>query len=154
MSETGPIPRPDPALNHALRDAEGEPPFAEVDWERLRGRIAAGAELPLARLRREAAEAPASAPALAATAGPSSARARRWRVPLAAAAGIAAVALAGALRLGPWGGASPGAEVQLGQEARVVDEIVAASLPESVGSLISGQAAEEALLEAVVGSET
>lgn len=153
MSETGPIPRPDPALNRALRDAEGEPPFAEVDWERLRGRIAAGAELPLARLRREAEAASSSAPApTGSTAG--LARARRWRVPLAAAAGIAAVALAGALRLGPWGDASPGAEGQPGQEARVVDEIVAASLPESVGSLISGQAAEDALLEAVVGSES
>src|SRR4051812_16882473 len=65
----------DPQLAAALRDAYGEPP--EADWNALRGRISARAELPLARMRH--------------------AQPRRWRplralVPLAAAAGIAGTA--------------------------------------------------------------
>jgi hypothetical protein len=65
----------DPRLAAALRDACGDPP--EIDWNALRGRVAAQAELPLARMRQ--------------------AQPRRWRplralVPLAAAAGIAGTA--------------------------------------------------------------
>jgi hypothetical protein len=65
----------DPRLADALRDTYGDPP--EIDWNALRGRVAAQAELPLARMRH--------------------APPRRWRplralVPLAAAAGIAGTA--------------------------------------------------------------
>lgn len=65
----------DPALAAALRDAYGDPP--EVDWEGLRGRITAQAELPLARMRRS---------------GGGWRRPLRALVPLAAAAGIAGTA--------------------------------------------------------------
>lgn len=146
---TDPIrdPERDPALGEALRRAGGEPPFDEVDWAGLRGRIAAGAELPLARLRREA------------VAGPSPSRARSartggWRrvVPAAAAAGIGAIALAGTLRFLPMGAAesSPGSLPP--QEAVLVEEIVSASLPDGLSALLSGEAAADALMEAAVGS--
>jgi len=72
----------DPRLAAALRESYGDPP--EIDWNALRARVAAQAELPLARLRH--AQPQAVQP-----------QARRWRplralVPLAAAAGIAGTA--------------------------------------------------------------
>jgi len=74
----------DPQLAGALRDSYGDPP--EIDWNALRGRVAAQAELPLARLRHAQPQAV-----------PPQTQARRWRplralVPLAAAAGIAGTA--------------------------------------------------------------
>jgi hypothetical protein len=71
------FPDRDPQLGAALREAYGDVP--EIDFAALRGRIAAQAELPLARARKT--------------------RPRGWRplralVPLAAAAGIAGTAFA------------------------------------------------------------
>lgn len=45
-------PERDSNLADALRRAEGEPPFAAVDWSRLQRRISERASLPLARLKR------------------------------------------------------------------------------------------------------
>lgn len=111
----------DPALAAALRGMDDAP---EVDWTALRARVAAQAELPLARRRRTL----------------SIRRGLRAIVPLAAAAGIAAIALGGL----------PGREPALSQEERaVVEEILTLSTPDQVGSLMTGEAAEEAMLEAV-----
>ncbi|CAA9338158.1 MAG: hypothetical protein AVDCRST_MAG68-2886 [uncultured Gemmatimonadetes bacterium] len=117
----------DPELAALLRAAAPEPPVDEVDWERLRGAVRARAELPLARLRRDAAPR----------------RTRRW-LPLSAAAAIAAVALGVSLR--------PAPEPLPVEERRLVEAIVAESLPANVDQMISGDAAEGALLEAAVGS--
>ncbi|HEX6371971.1 MAG TPA: hypothetical protein VF006_23810 [Longimicrobium sp.] len=111
----------DPALAAALGALDGDAP--RVDWSALRARVAAGAELPLARRRRTL----------------SLRRGLRAVVPLAAAAGIAAVALRGL----------PG-EPALSQEERaVVEEILTLSTPDQVGLLMTGEAAEQAMLEAV-----
>lgn len=147
MTDPNRDPERDPALGAALRRAGGEPPFDEVDWAGLRGRIAAGAELPLARLRRE----PVAAPS------PSRARPARvggWRrvVPVAAAACVGAVALAGTLRFLPGAAADSSAVALPPQEAVLVEEIVSASLPDGFAALLSGEAAADALLEAAVGS--
>jgi hypothetical protein len=115
----------DPELAALLRGAAPEPPVDDVDWERLRGAVSARAELPLARLRRDAP------------------RPRRW-LPLSAAAAIAAVALGVSLR--------PAPEPLPVEERRLVEAIVAESLPANVDQMISGAAAEGALLEAAVGS--
>jgi hypothetical protein len=116
----------DPALGAALRDLYGETP--QPDWEALRARAAAQAELPLAR-RRRARPLP---------------RALRAVLPLAAAAGIAAVALT----------TFPGREPRLSQaDEAVVEEILELSVPGEVGALMSGEAADQALLEAVDGGE-
>ena len=113
----------DPALTAALRGLDG-PPAPEPDWAALRTRVAAAAELPLARRRR-------TLPLR---------RGLRAIVPLAAAAGIAALALR----------ALPGNEPKLSQEERaVVDEILTLSTPDQVGLLMTGEAAEQAMLEAV-----
>ena len=111
----------DPALAAALRGMDDTP---EVDWSALRARVAAQAELPLARRRRTL----------------SIRRGLRAIVPLAAAAGIAAIALRGV----------PHREAALSQEERaVVEEILTLSTPDQVGSLMTGEAAAEAMLEAV-----
>lgn len=137
-------PERDPALGRALRRAGGEPPFDEVDWAGLRSRIAAGAELPLARLRRESAAAPSRA---------RPARTGGWRrvVLVAAAACVGAVALAGTLRFLPGAAESSPGSLPL-QEAVLVEEIVSASLPDGFAALLSGEAAADALLDAAVGS--
>lgn len=112
----------DPALAAALRGLEGaaDPP----DWGALHARLSAAAQLPLARRRRAR----------------SLRRGLRAVVPLAAAAGIAAVALR----------ALPDGEPRLSQEERaVVDEILTLSTPDQVGLLMTGEAAERAMLEAV-----
>ncbi|HEX8359707.1 MAG TPA: hypothetical protein VF613_06365 [Longimicrobium sp.] len=119
----------DPALAALLREAAPEPPLDDVDWERLRGAVSARAELPLARLRRDA------APRWT----------RRW-LPLGAAASIAAAAFAVALRTSPDPAPLPV------EERRLVEAIVAESLPANVDQMISGDAAEGALMEAAVGS--
>jgi hypothetical protein len=115
----------DPGLGAALRELYGEAPAA--DWDALRARVAAGAELSLAARRR------------------ARSRALRLRalLPLAAAAGIAAVALA----------ALPGRQPpRLSQaDQAVVEEILSLSVPGEVGALMSGEAADQALLEAVAG---
>jgi hypothetical protein len=74
---------PDPRLGAALRWVAGDAPMEEVDWSALRGAIRDRSELPIARLRARR-------------------RRARWTrplIPLAAAAGIGAVALLGG-RLG------------------------------------------------------
>jgi hypothetical protein len=112
----------DPALAAALRGMDGDAPA--MDWDALRARVTAQAELPLARRRRTM----------------SVRRTLRAVVPLAAAAGIAAVALGGI----------PGREKTLSQEERaVVEEILTLSTPDQVGLLMTGEAAEQAMLEAV-----
>lgn len=111
----------DPALAAALRGMDDAP---EADWSALRARVTAAAELPLARRRRTL----------------SLRRGMRAVVPLAAAAGIAAVALGGLSQRQP----------ALSQEERaVVDEILTLSTPDQVGLLMTGEAAEQAMLEAV-----
>ncbi len=111
----------DPALAAALRGMDDAP---EPDWSALRAQVTAAAELPLARRRRTL----------------SIRRGMRAIVPLAAAAGIAAIALGGLERREP----------ALSQEERaVVDEILTLSTPDQVGLLMTGEAAEQALLEAV-----
>jgi hypothetical protein len=115
----------DPALAAALRGMDGDAPA--MDWDALRARVTAEAELPLARRRRTF----------------SMRRGLRAIVPLAAAAGIAAIALGGL----------PGREPPLSQEERaVVDEILTLSTPDQVGLLMAGEAAEQAMLEAVEDS--
>jgi hypothetical protein len=115
----------DPVLGAALRDLRGDAPA--VDWDALRARVAAEAELPLARRRRARA----------------TGRRLRTVLPLAAAAGIAAIALT----------ALPDRRPSLSQaDEAVVEEILELSVPGEVGALMTGEAADEALLEAV-GSE-
>jgi hypothetical protein len=111
----------DPALA-ALHEAAAEP-APEVDWEALRGRISADARMPLARRRQSR----------------RTAVRLRALLPLAAAAGIAGLALA----------AVPGrrAPAVTPQERREIQAALRESLPDQVGLLISGEAAEAALLE-------
>ncbi len=121
-------PERDAALSAALRGAMGDVP--EPDWDRLRSSVAARAELPLARRRRET-------------------RSRPWTrarslLPLAAAAGIAGLALS--LTLRP---ADPPPLTEA--DRRMVEQIVDAQLPD-VDPLLSGEAAREALIEAMVDS--
>jgi hypothetical protein len=116
----------DPELAALLRSATPEAPAHEVDWNRLHGVIASRAELPLAALRRP---------------GSPARRARSW-FPLGLA-GIAAASLAIALRPAPAPRTLPL------EERRVVDAIVAESLPSNVDQMISGDAAEGALLAAL-----
>lgn len=112
----------DPVLGAALRGLEGDAPA--VDWDALRARARAQAELPLARRRRTR----------------SLHRGLRAVLPLAAAAGIAAVALT----------ALPDRPPPLSRaDEAVVEEILDLSVPGEVGALLTGQAADEALLEAV-----
>jgi hypothetical protein len=117
----------DPELAALLSSAAPQPPMDDVDWEHLRGVANSRAELPLARLR-----------------SPARPRLRQW-MPLGAAAGIAA-SLVFALRPAPAPGPLPA------EERRIVDAIVAESLPSNVDQMLSGAAAEGALLAAVVGS--
>ena len=119
-------PERDPQLAAALRELHGDAPAP--DWEALRARVSASAELPLARRRRTR----------------SVSRALRTALPLAAAAGIAAVALT----------ALPGRDAPrlTRADAAVVDEILELSVPAPVDALVSGEAADEALLQAVEGS--
>jgi hypothetical protein len=112
----------DPVLGAALRDLQGDTP--EMDWDALRARVSASAELPLARRRRSR----------------SLSRTLRAVLPLAAAAGIAAVAFT----------ALPGREPRLSQaDQAVVEEILDLSVPGEVGALMTSEAADAALLEAV-----
>lgn len=110
----------DPALAAALRAADDAP---EVDWEALRTRITAAAELPLARRRQPRRPSPRL----------------RALVPLAAAAGVAGLALAVLPDREP-PPISP-------QERVEIQAALQESLPEQVGLLLSGEAAEAALLE-------
>jgi len=112
----------DPVLAAALRDLQGEPP--EVDWDTLRARTVSRAELPLARRHR---------------ARPLS-RALRTLIPLAAAAGIGAVALTA------WPDRAPALSRA---DQAVVEEILDLSVPGEVGALMSADAADRALLQAV-----
>lgn len=112
-------------LGTLLREAAG--PAPEPDWDALHRRITAAAELPLARSRRSGR---VPRPLL------------RTLVPLAAAAGLAGAFLA----LNPGEGELPP------QEQAMIEQMVDASLPESVDQLITGEAAQGALLEVVAGS--
>ena len=107
-----------------LRESAEQPPA--VDWDALRGRITAAAELPLARQRR--ARRHPLAPLL------------RTLLPLAAAAGVA----------GAYVSLRP-AQPSLDDQA-MIEQMVEASLPESVDQLITGEAAQGVLLEVVAGS--
>ena len=113
----------DPELAAALRALRPDAP--EPDWAALRARTAAAAELPLARRR----------------------RARRMSgavravLPLAAAAAIAAVALTTL--------PDRGADRLSQADEAMVEEILDLSVPEQVATLITGEAADRALLEAV-----
>ncbi|HZG43467.1 MAG TPA: hypothetical protein VEY93_10925 [Longimicrobium sp.] len=112
----------DPALAAALHEAAGDP-TPPVDWEALRARISADARMPLARRR------------------PSRRTAVRLRalLPLAAAAGVAGLALAVVPERRP--------PAVTPQERREIQAALRESLPDQVGLLISGEAAEAALLE-------
>ncbi|HYH78254.1 MAG TPA: hypothetical protein VEX86_00605 [Longimicrobium sp.] len=118
-------PERDPQLAAALRTAYGDPP--EIDWTALRGRVAAQAELPLARRRH--------------------AQPRRWRplralVPLAAAAGIAGAAFA----------LTRPAEPPLTQADRQqVEQILNATTP-ALSDLVTAPGGSEELLSAALGS--
>jgi hypothetical protein len=121
-------PERDAALSAALRGAMGDVP--EPDWDRLRSSVAARAEMPLARRRRDARPRPGT-------------RARSL-LPLAAAAGVAGLAISLAtLRQEP----PPLTEA----DRQMVEQIVDAQLPD-VDPLLSGEAAREALIEAMVDS--
>jgi hypothetical protein len=112
----------DPVLADALRGAGDEPPA--VDWDALRGRVSAGAQLPLARRRH----------------GRAAGRGLRVLLPLAAAAGIAAVAVT----------AVPDRAPALSRaDQALVEEILDLSVPGEVGALMAGDAADRALLKAV-----
>jgi len=117
----------DPALEAALRGAYGDPP--EADWDALRGAVLARAELPLAGLRRK-------------QRSPWQARFRAL-VPLAAAAGVVATAVA-------LGVHEPQPRVTAADRAQV-ELILNESLPD-VSELVSGQAGSEQLLDAALGS--
>jgi hypothetical protein len=112
----------DPALAAALHDASGAP-APEVDWEALRARISANAQMPLARRRQSR----------------RTAVRLRALLPLAAAAGIAGLALATVPE-----GRAPDVTPQ---ERSDIQAALRESLPEQVALLISGEAAEAALLE-------
>lgn len=122
-------PERDPQLAALLREAAGEVP--EIDWERLRGEIVAGAELPLARMRKTP---------------------RRWPpafrslVPLAAAAGIAGAALA----LGAHTPRAPDTRPVTDQDRAQVEQILNESMPDL--QAVTGEAANEQLLNAAIGS--
>jgi hypothetical protein len=119
-------PERDETLSALLRDAAGPPP--SVDWEALHDRITAAAELPLRQALRDRRRRP-RVPLL------------RALLPLAAAAGLAGAYVA----LRPADDLTPG-------DQAMVDQMVEASLPESVDQLITGEAAQGALLEVVEGS--
>jgi hypothetical protein len=129
----------DTGLEALLRGAAQQPPVDEVDWARLRGVVSARAELPLAALRRGAA--PAAHIAVPVAAPPR--RTRAW-LPLGAAGLAAAASLAWMVR---------GAPAPLpAEERRMVEAIVAESVPVPVDQMLSGAAAEGALLQAAVES--
>jgi len=112
----------DPVLGAALHDAAGAP-APEVDWEALRARISADARMPLARRRQ-----------------PRRTAVRlRALLPLAAAAGVAGLALATVPDRRP--------PAVTPQERTEIQAALRESLPDQVALLISGEAAEAALLE-------
>ena len=112
----------DPVLSAALRETPAGP-APEVDWEALRARISADARLPLARRRQSR----------------RTAVRLRALLPLAAAAGIAGLALAVVPDRRP-PDVTP-------QERSEIQAALRESLPDQVALLISGEAAEAALLE-------
>jgi len=122
----------DAALSAALRDAYG--PVPEPDLDRMRGALMAQAELPLARLRRDGRAQPA--------------RGRfRSLVPLAAAAGVAGLALV----LGVHAPAAPRHHEVSAADRAQVEQILNESLP-SPGEMLAGQGAGDDLLSAAIGS--
>ncbi|HEY7767550.1 hypothetical protein [Longimicrobium sp.] len=112
----------DPALAAALHDA-AVASAPEVDWDALRARISADARMPLARRRQSR----------------RTAVRLRALLPLAAAAGVAGLALATIPDRSP-PGVTP-------QERTEIQAALRESLPDQVALLISGDAAEAALLE-------
>jgi hypothetical protein len=146
---------PDAAFANALRRGEPEPPLHEVDWDGMRARLNAGAELPLARLRAEArqaapdaaTEAPARPVAVRTRAAGS--RALRWLVPLAAAAGMGGLLLGRPLPTP----SSHGTAVPVAQPAPAeVQAILDATIPDRVDVAIDREEAdEEAVITASIG---
>lgn len=120
----------DSVLAAALHDAAGAP-APEVHWEGLRARISGEARMPLARRRQSRR-----------TAGR-----LRALLPLAAAAGVAGLALAAVPDRRP--------PAVTPQERTEIQAALRESLPDQVALLISGEAAEAALLESAdeIGGE-
>jgi hypothetical protein len=112
----------DPALAAALHDAAGAP-APGVDWDALRARISADAQMPLARRRQSR----------------RTAVRLRALLPLAAAAGVAGLALATIPDRTP--------PAVTPQERTEIQAALRESLPDQVALLISGEAAEAALLQ-------
>jgi hypothetical protein len=112
----------DPTLASALHDAV-KAPAPEVDWEALRARISADARMPLARRRQSR----------------RTAVRLRALLPLAAAAGVAGLALATLPDRRP--------PAVTPQERTEIQAALRESLPDQVALLISGEAAEAALLQ-------
>jgi ferric-dicitrate binding protein FerR (iron transport regulator) len=139
----------DPRLAAALREAEGEPPLHEVDWEGMRQSVNARAELALARLRA------ASAPPAPDRKPAPHRRAMQWLVPLAAAAGVGGLLLARLPTSGPEHQVGHGPTVTQPAPAAgdaSVDAILAASLPEHVDRAIDGRDDEDALVSGALGT--
>jgi hypothetical protein len=116
----------DPIERDPLLAALRDEPRAEPDWDLLRGRVAAAAELPLARRR--------------AALGGTGSRRLRALLPLAAAAGIAGLA---------WTALDRRPAPLTPAERSEIDAAVAEGLPDQVRLLLSGEAAEAALLDVV-----
>lgn len=127
----------DPYLAACLRAAEGEVPMDEVDWSSLRASIESRAALPLARMRRRS-------------------RPRRWTGPivsLAAAAGIAAVALVGTLHRAPTATPAQSAQVAIAPGLTIEDAMRADVSDQEFGILISGRENADALLQIAANSD-
>jgi hypothetical protein len=124
-------PMPDPELRGAI-DALDAPPADQVDWDRLCASIAARAELPLARRRRD--------------------RGRsgwiRAAMPTAAAAALAAVVAIGVFTRG---GEAPGpnGESALGFHP-VVEQVLGVEISEFELDLLFGQVSADMLAVAAV----
>jgi hypothetical protein len=148
----------DPRLAAALRRAEGEPPYDQVDWEAMRGSVNARAELALARLR--AANGAPIQSAASSAAAPSRRpsprhRAIQWLVPLAAAAGVGGLMLARLPDRDPahqiHGGTAVSQPAPAAGDASI-DAILAASLPEHVDRAIDGSDDQDALVSGALGT--
>lgn len=121
----------DPYLAACLRAAEGEIPVDEVDWNALRASVVERAELPLRRLRKRS-------------------RPRRWAGPvvsLAAAAGIAAVALLGGLDRKPAAAPTDATSV-------AIEEVMRSDLTDQeFGIVASGRENTVALLQIAANTD-
>ena len=127
----------DPYLASCLNAALGEVPMDEVDWTALRGKLHDRAELPLKRLRARS-------------------HPRRWRGPfisLAAAAGVAAVALLGAPYGGPSPTAAPSAQISIAPGLTVEDAMRADLSDQEFGIIASGRENTQVLLQIAANTD-